>query len=420
MKMKKAVIAVGLAFIVTAVFTGCKKELPQQETADITAKTMDELEPEEGASLTLWTGAKAYGTAIAEAFEKKYGVKVKVEEEGKGTIDKMALSGPAGEGADVYITASDNLEKGLSSGVFMKMSDAVADDVKEKVSDTGVEAVTSDGAMYGVPVSIEVNCMYYNKDLVETPATTLEEIMEKAPAFNNPANNKFYFLCTVGDGYYEYPFVSAGGFRLFGENGNDPDQPGLDTDEYEKGLELMAKLHDVMPITSTDLNNKSSIKSAFMDGTVAYYISGPWDVKQVKESGVNLGITTLPTYNGNPLTPFAGMNCAFVSPYTDYPQAAQLLADFLISDEGAAILYQNDGITALSDTSQVEGLSEDDYLKPFVEQFAHAIPMPSVSEVSYYWSLSPDIDSAVFDGKLTPKAGREKAVEDWKALQATK
>lgn len=72
MKMKKAVIVVGLVFTVAAVVTGCKKELPQQETAEITAKTMDELEPEKGASLTLWTGDKDYGAAIADAFEKKY------------------------------------------------------------------------------------------------------------------------------------------------------------------------------------------------------------------------------------------------------------------------------------------------------------------------------------------------------------
>lgn len=418
--MKKRIMAGILILTVTAALTGCKKELPQQETAEITAKTIDELKPEEGAKLTLWTGDKDYGTAIAKAFEKKYGVEVKVEEEGKGTVDKMALSGPAGEGADVFITASDNLEKGLSSGVFMKMCDAVADDVKDKVSDTGVKAVTSDSAIYGVPVSIEVNCLYYNKDIVPTPAETLEEIMEKAPEFNDPANNKFYLLCTVGDGYYEFPFVSSGGFQLFGENGDDVDSPGLDTDEYEKGLELMAKLHDIMPITSTDLNNKSSIKSAFMSGNVAYYISGPWDVKQVKESGINLGITTLPTYNGKPLTPFAGMNCAFVSPYTDYPQAAQLLADFLISDEGASILYQYDGITSVKDISQVEGLADDEYLTAFVNQFENAVPMPAVSEVSYYWSLSPDIDSAVFDGNLTPEEGRKKAVEDWNALQATK
>lgn len=417
--MKRKMISVLLMMAVTVVFAGCKKDLPQQDAAEITAKTVDELEPEDGASLTLWTGDKDYGDAVAAAFEKKYGVPVTVEEEGMGTVDKMSLSGPAGEGADVYITASDNFQKGLSSGVFMKLCDAVSDDVKDRVSDTGVNAVSSEGVMYGVPISVEVNCLYYNKDIIDTPAATLEEIIDKAPQYNDPSNNKFYFLCTIGDGYYEFPFVSSGGFQLFGENGDDGDNPGFDTDAYKNGLELISKLHDIMPITSTDLNNKSSVKSAFMDGNVAYYISGPWDVTQVKESGVNFGITTLPTYNGNALTPFAGMNCAFVSPYTDYPQAAQLFADFLISDEGASILYQYDGITAVSDISNVTGLAADEYLTPFVEQFEDSVPMPSVTEVSYYWSIASDVDRAVFDGDLTPEEGQKKSIEEWEALLAT-
>lgn len=417
--MKRKIISIVLVLSVIGTFSGCKKELPQQDAAEITAETVAELEPEDGASLVLWTGDKDYGEAVAKAFEEKYGVPVTVEEEGMGTVDKIALSGPSGEGADVYVTASDNFQKGLSSGVFMELCDAVSKDVKERVSDTGVNAVSSDGKMYGVPISIEVNCMYYNKDLVDTPAATLEEIMEKAQQQNDPANNKFYFLCTIGDGYYEFPFLSAGGFQLFGENGDDADNPGFDTEEYEKGLELIAALHDTMPISSTDLNNKSSVKTAFMEGNAAYYISGPWDVTQVKESGVNFGITTLPTYDGKALTPFAGMNCAFVSPYTDYPQAAQLFADFLISDEGASILYQYDGITSISDISNVTGLSEDEYLTPFVKQFETSVPMPSITEVSYYWSIASDINRAVFDGDLTPQEGQEKSIEEWKALLAT-
>ena len=175
-----------------------------------------------------------------------------------------------------------------------------------------------------------------------------------------------------------------------------------------------------MPISSTDLNNKSSVKANFMEGNVAYYVTGPWDVTQIKESGMNFGITTLPTYQGKQLTPFAGVQCAFVSTFTKYPIAAELLANYLISDEAASILYkQSDGITTLSNIDQVDGLSSDPYLPAFVKQFENSVPMPSVTRISYFWSIAQDIDRAVFDGQLTPAQGRKKSIENWNALLAT-
>lgn len=266
-KMSKKILAVILSVVMISSLTGCKKELPKEDDDVFDgsgATTVDEMVPEKDAKLVFWTSNKEYGDAIAKAFEAKYGIPVTVAQEGMGTVDKIALSGPSGEGADVFITGHDNFQKGLSSGVFMELEDAVVNNVKSKVSESGTKTVTNDGKMYGVPISIEVNCLFYNKDLIETPATTLEEIIDGAKTFNDPSNNKFYLLCTIGDGYYEFPFLSSQGFQLFGANGDDGDNPGFDTDEYEKGLELIASLHDIMPISSTDLNNKSSLKASFV------------------------------------------------------------------------------------------------------------------------------------------------------------
>lgn len=415
-------IAVILTVAMLGSMSGCNKKIPEEETefAGSGVATIGEMVPEKDAKLVLWTGNMDYGDAVATAFEAKYGVPVSVVQEGMGTVDKVALSGPSGEGADVFVTAHDQFQKGLSAGVLMQLEDAVAENVKDRVAQSGVSTVMNDGKMYGVPISIEVNCLFYNKDLVATAATTLEEIMGGAKDFNDPANNKFNLLCNIGDGYNEFPFLSSQGFQIFGEDGEDADNPGFDTDAFENGLKLLTTLHESMPVSSTDLNNKSSLKANFMQGNVAYYITGPWDVSQIKDSGVNFGITTLPTYKGNQMKPFAGVQCAFVSSFTKYPIASELLASFLISDEGASILYnKSDGITTLKNIAQVDGLSQDVYLKAFVKQFENSVPLPSIKRVSYIWSVLPDISRAVFDGQLTPEEGRTKAIENWNALLAT-
>jgi arabinogalactan oligomer / maltooligosaccharide transport system substrate-binding protein len=440
--MKHRIISVLLILVMIFTMSGCKREIPMEDDTEVTKgaeevtnaanngstsqddkelQEEEDLTPEEGAKLTYWTGDVEFGKAVAASFEEKYNVPVTVEEVGLGAIDKIALSGPAGTGADVFMSPHDSFQHGVSAGLFLNLDARIAADLGERVNEVGMKTVTSDGKVFGVPVSLETSCLFYNKDIVgDQPAATLEEIIEAAKQYNDPVNNDFYFLMTIGDGYKIYPMLSAYGFRIFGEDGIDADNPGFDTDEFEKGLELVGSLKEIMPISAIDLGNVSFLKSQFTEGKVAYEISGPWDITTFKESGVNFGVTVLPTYNGKELTPFAGVQNAHVSAFTKYPIAAQLFAQHLVSDEAAGMMYRKaNKITTLKDVSKIEGLSEDELIKPFVEQFANSQPMPSVSRISYFWTISAQTCQAVFDGQLTPAQGRAKAVEDWNTLLTT-
>lgn len=442
--MKRKLISILLILTMITVMSGCKREIPMEEE-DTEAQTSEdagvgtdvavteaagevtdapeatELVPEEGAKLIFWTGDVEFGEAVAANFEAEYGVSVTVEEVGLGAIDKIALSGPAGTGADIFMSPHDSFQHGVFSGLFLELDATIADNLKQRVNDVGIKTVTYEDKLYGVPVSLETSCLFYNKDIVgDQPAATLEEIIDKAKEYNDPDNNIFYFLMTIGDGYKIYPMLSAYGFSLFGKDGNEDNNPGFDTDEFEKGLELVSSLKEIMPVTAIDLGNVSFLKTQFTEGKVAYEISGPWDITTFKNSGVNFGVTVLPTFNGNALTPFAGVQNAHVSAYTKYPKAAQLFAQYLVSDESAGIMYEKaNKITTLKDVSNIKGLSEDELIKPFVEQFANSYPMPSVSRISYYWTISAQTCQAVFDGQLTPAEGRAKAVEDWNTLLTT-
>ena len=109
-----------------------------------------------------------------------------------------------------------------------------------------------------------------------------------------------------------------------------------------------------------------------------------------------------------------------MSAYTEYPKAAQLFALYLASEEGASLLYSEAyQITARKDISNVEGLKEDEELRVYVEAFQDAVPMPSVKRMSYYWTVIQSVLNAVFDQKLTPAEGAQKAQKDFDALVAS-
>lgn len=421
----KKVLAFLLAAAMALPLSACMKEAPVESGSSSTGSQSsgtsgesEELKPEEGAELKFWTADVDFGKAVAAEFEKEYGVPVTVEEAGLDAINKIMLDGPAGNGADLFMVAHDSFQTGYSAGVFKEIDSSIASKLNEELNEVAMKTATCDGKLYGVPISIETSVMFYNKDLVEEPAETFEQIVEEAKEWNDPDNNKFWFLTTPTSGYAVHPMLTPFGFELFGENG-DAENPGFDTPEFLEGMKYLSTLKEAMPIDAENLGMDASsfLNQNFIDGKTAYYPNGPWLLRTLKEAGVNYGVCKLPTLNGNEMKPFAGVQNVHVSTYTKYPNAAQLFAQYLASEDAAALLYEKAAkITARKDVDSVPGLCDDEDMKVFTEQFSDSVPMPTSKRMSYFWTVSESVYSAVFDGTLTPEEGVEKAQKDFDAL----
>lgn len=428
MKIKKSFSMI-LSTVMVLSMAGCGKTLPSSDISSLlssgestsSGESAQELVPEEGASLLFRanSGELAFGQAVAEKFKEKYGVEVTVEE-GTGLDDyqKIVLEGPSGTGPDVFMLSHDYAAEGQQAGLFLELDSKIANKLKDKVNPVAMKTVTLGEQVFGVPVSIETSVLFYNKQLVTgDPASSFEQLLEESESFNDSAENKFWFLDDiVSGGSAMYPMLSAYGWNLFGEDGTDENNPGFDTPEFVKGLEVLQAYHELMPINSANLIDSSLLLDQFIEGKAAYLLSGPWYISQIREAGIDFGITSLPTYDGKQEKPFAFVKNAHVSAYTKYPIAAQLFAEYLVSDESAALLYSTcSKITSLTDLSSVDGLSDDEVLLSIVDAFGNSTPMPSAKRISYYWTIAGNIGPSVFDGKLTPEEAAQQAMEQWNA-----
>lgn len=413
--MKKKIAACLLALLMLCSFAGCGREIPTDESGD--TYELDENGLEVGASLKFWTQDVAFGEAAAKAFEEKYGIPVTVEQVGMNGMSKIMLDGPAGTGADVFVATHDSFQSGYSAGVLMEVDETIASEMKQTLQDVAVQSVTRDGKMYGIPIAVETMVMFYNKDLVEEPAQSFEQIVEEAKQWNVPEENKFRFLCQL-TGYSAHAFMTAFGFELFGADGLS-ENPGVDSQAFLDGLTYLSTLKQTMPIDSANLSMTSGsfLDQNFYDGKTAYYINGPWFVDMLADKDINYGVAKMPTINGQPMKPFGGVQNAHVSVYTKYPKAAQCFAQFLASEECAQMLYEEASkITARKDYASIPGLCDDADLMIIAEQFTESVPMPGSERLSYFWTLTNSVYSSVFDGTLTPEQGAEKAQADFDAL----
>lgn len=311
----------------------------------------------------------------------------------------------------------DSFQSGYSAGVLMEVDETIASEMKQTLQDVAVQSVTRDGKMYGIPIAVETMVMFYNKDLVEEPAQSFEQIVEEAKQWNVPEENKFRFLCQL-TGYSAHAFMTAFGFELFGADGLS-ENPGVDSQAFLDGLTYLSTLKQTMPIDSANLSMTSGsfLDQNFYDGKTAYYINGPWFVDMLADKDINYGVAKMPTINGQPMKPFGGVQNAHVSVYTKYPKAAQCFAQFLASEECAQMLYEEASkITARKDYASIPGLCDDADLMIIAEQFTESVPMPGSERLSYFWTLTNSVYSSVFDGTLTPEQGAEKAQADFDAL----
>ncbi|WP_105567813.1 extracellular solute-binding protein [Microbacterium halophytorum] len=141
-------------------------------------------------SLTFWhnstTGpGKAYWEEVAAAFEEETGVSVEITSIQNEDMDgKLQTAANSGDMPDVFMArGGGKLADIVDAGVVKDVTDLVTDETKEAIGEAPFSAFTIDGAIYGVPVSVLPEGIFYSQDLfdeagiTENP-TTFDELGE--------------------------------------------------------------------------------------------------------------------------------------------------------------------------------------------------------------------------------------------------
>lgn len=376
--------------------------------------------------LKVWFEEEELAKAEIEAFTKIYpDVKVEYELVAKtDAVEKMSLAGEAGNGADVYITAYDQLPRAIDDGTAAPLGEYQVG-LEDRMSPTFTGVVSDDGTMFGVPITTESIALFYNKTLLreltgsDDPAETWEDIASLAETYNDPAKNRWTLRFLPGEIYYAYSVLSSFGWHAYPDG--DVTRPGFDAPEVTSGLEYYAGLRDMWDIPSAD-GTWDTIELEFAKGKTPYTITGPWSFTTfddgAKKHDFEYGVTTLPKVEGkDDAASLAGMQVAAVSGYTKYPAAARVFANFLASAEGAQVLNETTGqIPALDQEhlDEIPGLKGDERVAGIVAQSANADLLPQVPQ--YFWETGNTMVVDTWDELMAPADAQKKAVDGYAEL----
>lgn len=339
---------------------------------------------------------------VADEWAAKTGNKVTVLEDQTG-FQEYAAAATAGQGPDImYGLPHDNLGPFWKAGLLEPVPDGVIDESNyEKVT---LDAVSYEGKKFAVPISYEAVALFYNKALVSQPPTEWADFLAQAQEKG--------FMYKIKDFYFTYGFIAGNGGYVFKDKGNgnlDPTDVGFASEGGIAGLQLLSDFVNKYNLMPSDVDDNMA-KAEFQAGNIAFYLSGSWDVKGFADAGVDFGIAPMPKMpNGQPFTPFVGVQAAFVNADSKHKAEAWDLIKYLQENVPEKLLAVGNRIPAQK--SMASALQTNPYLAGFAESAKLGTPMPNIPEMASVWTPAASMIELVVMQQATPEQAAQQAVQ---------
>jgi len=369
-----------------------------------------------GGSARLWVDlSDAEDEAISEyigQYEEDTGNTINKEAPGGELDQQLETAIPAGDGPDSWIWAHDWVGRFAVREDPPFLYDA-SDDVDvslDNYTQTAREAAQFDGGLYGLPFASETVALFYNEDMVDEPPETMEEMVSIMDEYHDPDNGQYGLSYPATDPYFASGFIQAYGGNLFDESSL---EVGVDSDECKRGIDALTTLFDYIP---SDPGYESQIV-AFADGLAPFAINGPWELGNLDGEVENLGVTTLPTVDGNNPRSYSGIQLFyFSSMLADADQstvdAATGLAEWYTTNEEIVQTNAEEQgyIPVLADVVENDDVSAS--VQAFAEQVDHGVPIPTHPDMDSVWTPVTEALERVFNDEQEGDAALDQAASE--------
>lgn len=235
-------------------------------------------------------------------------------------------------------------------GLLMDLTEDIKNmDIYPNLSEGQLDRMQYDGQYYGMTFGNNSVVMFYNKDILaaagwDTAPTTIEEVTKLgedilAADLKTEDGNPIYLTNFEGGNWAtDYWFWANGGTQM----NEDFTKTLIDTPESIAAFQYMQDLvkngsAPVMDGTGSQL---------WLNGQIALFITGEWDVPGSNDAGLNYGVTTTPVGpTGKNTVSVGGVEWAIFEG-TEHKEEALDFIEILVSDEFAFEFGR--GVTDLS------------------------------------------------------------------------
>jgi arabinogalactan oligomer/maltooligosaccharide transport system substrate-binding protein len=372
----------GLLAIASMVLTACGgAAATTQAPAPATSAPATMAPTEAPAQVTEVTFWHAYGTGSAEeqALTKvleqaavdlpQYKINV-LQVPFNDIYNKYRTDVASGAGPDMFIAPNDSLGDDARNGLVADITDLA----KGKLSDyapLSVDGMTVDGKLYGIPESLKAVVFWYNKDKIQTPPATTDDL-KKLMDGGTPVG--IAFSC-----YHIWGFYNAFGGKIFDENWK------IVADQGTGVTDAMTYLNDLYQDAKKNSWPKtdSDALAPFTEGTISAVTNGNWAMGDYRTAlGDKLGMAPLPAGPKGPAAPLLGVDGFYFNPNSESKEAALEVALYLTGKSAQEIMMNEAGHVPANTTVTVT----DPLIQGLLDAFKNGYVRPQVPQLGNYWS----------------------------------
>lgn len=406
-KKKGLLAALAVAAVATISLAGCA-------SGDSGSGSGDEASASAGA-LTVWVDSERVDAlkGAASAYTEKTGVEVKIVGKDNNTIkDDFIQQVPTGKGPDITMGAHDWAGELSTNGVVapLELGDSAGNYLP-----VAIDAATYEGSVYLLPYAVENIAVLRNADIIPEPAANFDDMIAKGTAAGL-AQPFVVEQGAEGNPYHLYPFQTAFGAPVFGTNADGYDPADLQIgnaggEQFATWLGSQGK--NGTGVFNTDIDGDIA-KQSFLDGTAAFWLTGPWNVGAAVDAGINVAIDTVPSPTAEMASPFAGVKGFYLSSESKNKVAAN---DFLVNyigteDVQLELFKAGNVLPAL--TAAAKTASADPIIAGFAAVGEQAVPMPAIPAMGAVWQYWGIAEAEIING-ADPVATWQKLAADVQA-----
>ncbi len=319
---------------------------------------------------------------------------------------KLEAAAPRGNGPDLFIAAHERVGSWSAAGLI-----APIEVDRSPYHPATVEALSYRGQLYGLPLVYKCLALFYNRDLVERPPETTEELLAAAEAFGG--EGRFGLAYEATSAYHHAIWMHG-----FGGGVRDPETGAfrLDLPGNAAALDFARDLLDrgVIPEEPTG----ALVTQLFNEGRALFAISGPWFLGELELARYGIAPLPIVSETGRPAAPYLTVEGAMLSAYAAEPEAALDFGRWLAGPEASAVRAVR-GRQPVATLAAYEdpAVGEDPVLSAFRRQLDAAVPMPNEPGMAATWEPQARALRRVMRGALGGEGATRVAQQELEIVQ---
>jgi len=286
-------------------------------------------------------------------------------------FNKYRTDVAAGGGPDMFIAPNDSLGDDARATLIADITELAAGKL-EGVNQLGIDGMSLEGKLYGIPESLKAVAFWYNKELLPTPPATTDELKALMEGGTEVA---FSFGC-----YHHYGYYEAFGGQIFDDSWK------VVADQGSGVTDAVSYLNDLYQISKENSWTKTDSDglAPFTEGKAVAITNGNWAMGDYKKAlGDKLGVAPLPAGPAGPAAPMLGVDGFYFNPNSTNQASALEVALYLTNTASQTVMMNEAGHVPV----RTDVTITDPLIQGLVDAFNKGATIrPQVPELGKYWS----------------------------------